>query len=1099
MGRESMSLNAITQRRLQLSIYGEINPNIRAPDQVTGYLLFFLFITLCPFYAFAETPSVVAGNDVELNFTESELQWLHEHPLIRVSNEMDWAPFDYMENGKPVGYSIDLMNRVAEILGIEFQYINGLPWGKLLERFQQRQIDVMSAIYISESRKSYSLFTPAYFKNPPAIITRKEEAGIHTLSDLSGRRVALPSDFALFEALPREVPGVILMDQVDGKPVNSTLDALKAVVSGKADAVVESAATLMHQIEVNGLPNLKIAAYPSFHLLDVNDYDLYAAVRKDWPIFHGILVKAIDSITIDERIALQKKWLGLTALASISRVPMTYQEQAYLTRKGEISFCADPDWMPFEYIDETGRYIGMVAEFIQQMEERLGVPFRLIHTKSWEESLRQVRDGNCEILSAASTTQSRKTYLNFTRPVFEFPLVIAIREGEPFVDNVNAVQDKTMAVVRGYAHIDLIRKIYPKIELLEVENVADGLNQVRAGKVFGYIDTVATISHGMQKLNLENLKIGGKMDITLQLSIAVRKQAGQEIFSIMDKAVTSFSSEEIDKIRNRWSRLKVEKYIDKELIWQIGSVSLLLILMILIWNRKLARLNETIVRKEELLRATIDSTKDGILVVSNTGKVTHTNSKFQDMWQIPHELIKEGNDQELVRYVQNQLSDPDAFAKRVNMLYQSNEISLDALPFRDGRTFERFSRPLLQDGKIQGRVWSFEDITQRIEAEEKIKRANQAKTEFLANMSHEIRTPMNGVISMSKVLLDTDLDSKQKNYLQAILHSADQLVYIVNDILDLSKIESGKLEIIEEDFSVADFADHCRALFQPLAFEKGLDFYHDFDFPAGLRVHADQTRLMQIITNLLSNAVKFTSQGSVNCRMQVIKPEKEGFLLRVYVADTGPGIPKDQQDAIFDRFVQLNGGLAKRHAGTGLGLTISRLLIEQLQGHIQLESESGKGSQFYFEIPLKKAKQEKEIASSVTDDVDLTQYHLLVVDDDSIGRLGAELLLKKLGFQVSTARGGIEALELIHEKKFNAVLMDVHMPDLDGLETTKIIRTSKDPNMANLLVIGLTASVMANERQMYLETGMDDVLAKPLDINAIKSAVLTKARKESSG
>lgn len=1062
-----------------------------------GCLLLLLFMMVWPFSALAEMPSAPTAQGLELNLTESERQWLREHPVIRVSNEIDWAPFDYMENGEPAGYSIDLMNRVAEILGIKFQYINGMPWGELLEHFQQRQIDVMSAIYISESRKAYSLFTPPYFKNPPAIITRKEETGIHTLLDLAGLKVALPSGFALFEALPKEVPGIILLDEIDGKPIESTLDALKAVVAGKADAVVESAATLTHQIEVNGLPSLKIAAYPSFQHLDIDDYDLYTAVRKDWPTFHGILVKALDHVTIDERIALQKKWLGLTALASVSRIPMTFQEQAYLTRKGEISFCVDPDWMPYERIDDEGRHVGMVAEFIQRIEERLGVPFRLHPTRNWTESLEQIRAGNCDVLSAAAATDARRSYLNFTRPVFEYPLVIAIREDVPFVEDMTAIQDKPMAVVRGYAHADLIRNMYPELELREVDNVVDGLQQVLAGSVFGFIDTVATIRYGMEKHNVQHLKIGGKLDIRLQLALAVQRQAEPEMLSILDKAVGSFSSEEIDKIRNRWSRLEVEKYIDTTLIWQIGSASLLIIFLVLVWNRKLVRLNLTIARSENLLRATINSTKDGILVVSNDGMVTHTNSKFQVMWQIPDDLIGEGHDEELIRYVLQQLSDPDAFVERIKELYESDEISLDTLRFKDGRIFERFSRPLLQNGEMQGRVWSFEDITERLKAEDELRRASQAKSDFLANMSHEIRTPMNGVLSMSRVLADTKLDSQQGEYLQAILRSADHLISILNDILDLSKIESGKLEIVEANFSLNDLAARSFELFQSLAEEKGLEFHQNFDFRSHSRVRGDQTRLTQVTTNLLSNAVKFTARGSVQCDMQLDELGDDGLLLRVCITDTGPGIAKNQQEKLFGRFVQLDGGLAKRHAGTGLGLTISRLIIEQMGGHIWLESERGKGSKFFFKVPLKKAEEGSDKILAAGDEVDLTQYNLLVVDDDPVGRLAAELLLKKFGFKVSAASDGIEALKLIHQTEFNAVLMDVHMPGLDGLETTQMIRGDENSSIASIPVIGLTASVLANERQMYLEAGMNDVMAKPLDPEAIKYTVLALAKKKS--
>lgn len=356
-------------------------------------LLKWIFILCWSFSLFFSSGLLVAETDSKLRLTETEHQWLTEHPVIRVSNEKDWAPFDFMEKGQPAGYSIELFDRVAEILGVKFEYINDMTWSQLLGAFKKGEIDVMSAIYISESRKAFSLFTQPYFKNPPAIITHKNENRIQKLSDLSGMRVALPKDFALFETISQEVPDVIMLKEIDGRPIETTLDALKAVVAGKADAVVESAATLTYQIELNGLPNLKIAGYPEFHHVDVNDFDLYAAVRKDWPVFHGILIKALNIITAEERLALQKKWLGLTAVSELSKLNLTFQEQAYLARKSEIRYCIDPNWMPYESIDADGRHIGMTSEFIQRLEERIGVPFRLTPTSSWFESLQQLKSG----------------------------------------------------------------------------------------------------------------------------------------------------------------------------------------------------------------------------------------------------------------------------------------------------------------------------------------------------------------------------------------------------------------------------------------------------------------------------------------------------------------------------------------------------------------------------------------------------------------------------------------------------------------------------------------------------------------------------------
>ena len=537
-----------------------------------------------------------------IGLTKEERQWLVEHPVIRVSNEMDWAPFDFMQKGRPAGYSIDMMDHIANILGVRFEYVNGLEWHELLDRFrnpdQEGGIDVMSAIYRTEERKAYALFTPPYYRNPPAIITRNDESDINTLRDLSGRRVALPQSYAISGILQKEVPGVVVVNEIDGEPIQNILTALKAVVSGKADAVVESSALLAYHIEDNALPNLKIAAYPWFRHHDIRDMDLYAAVRNDWPIFHSILGKAMKHIRPEVRQTWVKRWIYLAQLGAPPIIAFTPKEKNWLSSKEEIIYCVDPNWMPYERINKKGEYQGMVADYVALVGKRMGVPFQLHPTASWTQSLDEMKRGSCDIIAATSPTASRREWLDFTQPYLEFPLVIALRSEELFIENFATIQGKTIGAVKDYAHIDLIHSQYPNLNIQAVENVEDGLRRVANNEIFGFVDTVASIGYAIRQEGLD-LKIGGRSDIALDLAFAMRKGESPELLSALDKVVASFSESEMNEITNKWFSIRFERGIDYSLLWKVVLGSTITILMVVLWNRKLVRLNKEIARAHE--------------------------------------------------------------------------------------------------------------------------------------------------------------------------------------------------------------------------------------------------------------------------------------------------------------------------------------------------------------------------------------------------------------------------------------------------------------------------------------------------------------------
>jgi PAS domain S-box-containing protein len=396
---------------------------------------------------------------------------------------------------------------------------------------------------------------------------------------------------------------------------------------------------------------------------------------------------------------------------------------------------------------------------------------------------------------------------------------------------------------------------------------------------------------------------------------------------------------------------------------------------------------------------------------------------------------------------------------------------------KDGSSFaaEYWSRPLHRNQEVIGAVVTFVDITARKQAEESLRTAkaaaeaaSRAKSEFLANMSHEIRTPLNGVIGMTNLALATDLTDEQREFLETAKLSGDALLSVINDVLDFSKIEAGKAYLEAQDFNVRDSLQNIVKAFTPRASEKQLMLSCDIAEQVPVMVCGDAHRLCQILTNLLGNAIKFTPAGEVGLRVRVDHVDDENAMLHFTVADTGVGIAANACKMIFDPFTQGDSSTTRTFGGTGLGLAISARLVKMMEGEIWAESELGRGSEFHFTALLG--------VSHVVEDAALTpiataapmnssSLRVLLAEDNAVNRLVVTRLLEKQSHHVVAATTGREALAALSREHYDVVLMDVQMPDMDGFEATRAIRTTEKHTGRHQQIIALTAHAMIGDRE----------------------------------
>ncbi|WP_185964521.1 transporter substrate-binding domain-containing protein [Aliikangiella marina] len=909
-----------------------------------------------------------------LNLSQAELDWLRSHSVIKVGNSLDYPPFDFNVNGQPQGYSVDYIKLLAEKLNLNIEFEQD-TWPNLLQKLRAQELDVLVSISTSSQEAGMGIhFSEPYKYTPIALIARTENQGKIDFERLSGKTIAIGNiSEDLKSALQQRFPESKYIEFSDN------LDSMKAVSFGDADVTIITLPVANYIIRNNFLTNL--VAVDEISQIAGANMEHRLAVKSSWPELVSILDKAKATLRQQSLNELDNKWINISrspVTMSSEEIALSVDEKLLLGELPPLKFSGG-NWKPMAVIAEDGSFSGLIADYLSVVSEKTGIEFQYVPKNSWSDVIEGYRTEKLDLLPAVESALNVGRETLFSDSYISFPMVIVTGDEVSFIRDTRQLNGRKVAVGKNYASFDYLRANYPDIELVEVEDVKEGLLKVVNSETYAFVGHLATAVNYIQELGLKNLKIVGETDFTYQHRIGISTKYDR-VLPIINKALASMTTEEHRLIYDKWLPVEYDQGLDYAYISKIVGIVIFIaasvIIIISIWNRKLAL--EIIERKK----------------------------------------------------VEEKLA----------------------------------------------------------EAKDRAESATKAKSTFLANMSHEIRTPMNAILGYAQLLnKDKDLSEENHYVVETINRSGEHLLGLINDMLDMSKIEAGRMEVTTIDFNLRELIDDIITMMDVNARYKDLRLEIDVDNDVPIFVRGDEGKLRQILINLIGNAIKFTDTGTVGVSISVVEKNENLHVIQFKISDTGIGISRDKLSTIFDAFSQAEGG--QLVGGTGLGLPISLQLARMMHGDIQVDSEPGKGSDFYFVTrlyasgakALVKQDRTKKVKGAALGEKIPT---VLIVDDQPTNRMLLNRILKRHDFPTLQAENGKVAIEVYLKHRPPVILMDSVMPVLDGVSAIKKIREAQSED-ENLTIIGVTANVLESEINALESAGANTVLKKPVQLDKL--------------
>jgi len=1027
-----------------------------------------------------------------LFLTPAEQAWLKAHPIIRLASDSTWMPVESINaHGEFQGISADYAKLIEQRLGIHFQTSPAKPWDEIVDMIEKRQLDLFSAAMATDSQKKHTLFTQPYLSQPMVIITSNQVDYINGIEGLGNKKVALLKGCASTDTVVQQHP------HLNSELYDSAESALWAVSQGRVFAFLGNIATSSYEIRSTGIPNVKVSGHTHYN------YDLSFGVRNDWPEFLPILQKALDSISEEEKHAILQKWVTVEitphidysllwetlSIAVLIILIFLYwnrklsRSQAALQRSEQFirstinaldaHLCVLDENGTILMVNHAWREFGLDNEADPNSYAE-GINYLSVCDKAQGEQaqeatqvatgLRKILSGDSKEFSMEYSCDAPKIKRCFNVRITCFPrknhvplrvLVMhediterkrAEEELRIYEHIVDTNQDQ-MAFINLDYNYHMVNNAYAQIYARSKQSIIGrpivdllGLDAFQFSKA--YLDQCRqghSVRYQAEFNNTGELRF---LDVAYYPYRSPQGHISGIVASIRDITQLKHVERSLRESEEKYRRLFE---LSEEPMWMLCDKHFVMA------NAAAARILE------------YDSIQQ--LVDIHFSKISpSTQPNGQASAALADKMIALAYQKGHHRFEwTHQKSNGDLLPV---------EVSLTCVPYQGKEALFCVWHDLSERKRNESQLRY---------AKEQAEAANHAKSAFLANMSHELRTPLNAVLGFAQLLQQSSrLNTTDKQYLERIYNGGQYLLTLINDVLDLAKVEAGRIELFPEPINLKFFLLDVVSMFQFRSESKGLHFKYLNHPPFPSCIYADPKRLRQILINLLGNALKFTKQGSIHLSVRY-----QDHYLQIEVKDTGIGIPAEQHTEIFQAFSQ-TGEQRYKAQGTGLGLSITQKIVELMNGNIHLDSELGKGSCFTVRLPIKAEFNWQPESTTETQPAMVTGYQhpagkrrILVVDDTDSNREILSQFLKPLGFSVLEANNGAVCLDLAIQFHPHLVLMDLRMPDMDGLQTTQ--RLKQIPELALIPVIMVSASTFKEDQEKAQAVGCVNYLGKPIE------------------